>query len=83
MQGLDVAFYKGRSRYHTKYDAVPWLEGGKKAVWAMMETVKAVGDDLANEGRREWEYRGEGEGSGRKAVYFDCGSSLLCVVGVF
>lgn len=46
MAGLDLAFYKGRSRYHTKYDAVPYTLGGKKSLWSMMEVAKGVGTGL-------------------------------------
>lgn len=48
MAGLDLAFYKGRSRYHTKYDAVPYTLGGKKSLWSMMEVAKGVGIGLLN-----------------------------------
>ncbi|KAF8655629.1 hypothetical protein AX16_002983 [Volvariella volvacea WC 439] len=77
MHGVDIAFYKGRSRYHTKYDAVPWLEGGKKAAWAMMEAAKSAGDVLANEGLKKREIKGEALGAGDKAVYFDLFGSAL------
>ncbi|TFK50887.1 Zn-dependent exopeptidase [Heliocybe sulcata] len=69
-EGLDLAFYKGRSKYHTKYDAVPTTEGGRRALWAMMESVLGAGNALLNE-------EGVGKGGG-KAVYFDfLGSSLV------
>ncbi|RDB25285.1 Vacuolar membrane protease [Hypsizygus marmoreus] len=65
MQGLDISFYKGRSRYHTRYDSVPWLEGGERALWAMMETADGAGWALLNRGGEE-EAKGAGD-----AVYFD------------
>ncbi|TFK71053.1 hypothetical protein BDN72DRAFT_958332 [Pluteus cervinus] len=72
MHGMDLAFYKGRARYHTKYDTIPWLEGGKKALWAMMETARAAGDQLANDEVREWERdEHDHEGAGKRPVYFD------------
>jgi hypothetical protein len=40
MEGLDFAFYKGRSKYHTKYDSIVYTEGGRKALWAMMDSVR-------------------------------------------
>ena len=67
MEGLDVAFYKGRSRYHTKYDAVPYTNGGERSLWSMMETAQGVGDALLNMRRHK-----EDQGSGRSPVYFDC-----------
>ena len=48
MQGLDLAFYKGRSRYHTKYDTVPYTAGGKRSLWSMMEVAKGSGIELLN-----------------------------------
>ncbi|KAJ8488101.1 hypothetical protein ONZ45_g14086 [Pleurotus djamor] len=48
MQGLDLAFYKGRSKYHTKYDSIPFTDGGKKSLWSMMETARGAGIALAN-----------------------------------
>ncbi|KDR69787.1 hypothetical protein GALMADRAFT_160277 [Galerina marginata CBS 339.88] len=46
MEGLDLAFYKGRSRYHTKYDAVQYTLGGEKSLWSMMEVARGVGTGL-------------------------------------
>ncbi|KAF9552593.1 hypothetical protein CPC08DRAFT_822791 [Agrocybe pediades] len=71
MEGLDLAFYKGRSRYHTKYDAVQYTLGGKKSLWSMMETAKGVGISLL-EGPREATGGGE-------PVYFDLFKSVLVV----
>ena len=48
MQGLDLAFYKGRSKYHTKYDSIPFTDGGKKSLWSMMEAARGAGIALAN-----------------------------------
>lgn len=63
MDGLDFAFYKGRSKYHTKYDSIPGTHGGKKALWAMMEAVRGAGDALANNANTH--------GKGEDAIYFD------------
>jgi hypothetical protein len=46
MNGLDLAFYKGRSRYHTKYDSVSFMLGGQRSLWSMMETARGVGINL-------------------------------------
>ncbi|KIK60992.1 hypothetical protein GYMLUDRAFT_85025 [Collybiopsis luxurians FD-317 M1] len=49
LRGLDFAFYRGRSKYHTKFDSIPFLEGGDQALWAMMEPTWAAGVALAND----------------------------------
>jgi len=67
MQGLDLAFYKGRSRYHTRYDAIPWVEGGERALWAMMETADGAGSALLNQNENE-----ASGVTGTRPVYFDC-----------
>ena len=65
MDGLDLAFYKGRSKYHTKFDSIPGTQGGRKALWAMMETARGVGQSLLNDaGSRDWREMGN-------VVYFD------------
>lgn len=46
MSGLDLAFYRGRSKYHTKFDAIPHTVGEKAALWAMMEAAKGSGTAL-------------------------------------
>jgi hypothetical protein len=66
MDGLDFAFYRGRSKYHTKYDSIPGMAGGEKALWAMMESVRGAGDTLVNSVDQE------NGPSDEKAVYFDC-----------
>ena len=68
MQGLDLAFYKGRSRYHTKYDTVPYTSGGEKSLWSMMEVAKGVGIELLNRSATEGDQDG---GDGDAPVYFD------------
>ncbi len=73
MDGLDLAFYKGRSKYHTKFDAVPFTLGGERSLWIMMETARGVGENLLsapledNEAEDKVDTNGEGS-----AVYFDC-----------
>lgn len=49
MEGLDLAFYKGRSWYHTKYDAVQHTVGGINSLWSMMEAARGVAVGLLNE----------------------------------
>jgi len=51
MQGLDLAFYKGRSKYHTKYDAVPYTDGHQQSLWAMMEAARGAGNALLNDSK--------------------------------
>ncbi|KAG7452279.1 uncharacterized protein BT62DRAFT_960318 [Guyanagaster necrorhizus] len=47
--GLDLAFYKGRSKYHTKFDAIPYTVGQTRALWAMMEAARGSGVALVND----------------------------------
>ena len=64
MAGLDLAFYKGRSMYHTKYDAVQYTVGGEKSLWIMMETARGIAIGLLKA------HASRAEGSD-DAVYFD------------
>lgn len=69
MEGLDIAFYKGRSRYHTKWDSPSFTNGGAESLWAMIEVARGVGSGLLNQDRASLD-------SGprpRAGVYFDCG----------
>ncbi|KAH7911326.1 hypothetical protein BJ138DRAFT_937247 [Hygrophoropsis aurantiaca] len=73
MNGLDFAFYRGRSRYHTKYDSIPGMGGGEKALWAMMEGTRAASVVLANDDRTH-----DGTAMASKPVYFDLfGAALI------
>ncbi|KAJ6618853.1 hypothetical protein B0H10DRAFT_1794655 [Mycena sp. CBHHK59/15] len=63
MEGLDLAFYKGRSKYHTKFDAIPHTVGQENSLWAMMESAKVSGLALLENDRTH--------GSGDAPVYFD------------
>ncbi|EKM76026.1 hypothetical protein AGABI1DRAFT_122907 [Agaricus bisporus var. burnettii JB137-S8] len=49
MQGLDLAFYKGRSKYHTKLDAIPYTDGHEKSLWSMMQAARGAGVALLND----------------------------------
>ncbi|OBZ69777.1 Vacuolar membrane protease [Grifola frondosa] len=64
MAGLDIAFYKNRAYYHTPQDSIPGMGTGqgRKALWAMMETVRGAGLSLLNDDDME---------GGEPAVYFD------------
>ena len=79
MQGLDVAFYKGRSRYHTRYDAIPWVEGGQRALWAMMETADGAGSALLDQNENETSGTGA---RWNQPVYFDC-KSVHCFLRTY
>lgn len=68
MEGLDFAFYRGRSKYHTKYDSVPGAAGGDKALWAMMEAVRGAGSALVNDDSTHAVKRAK---NGQDAVYFE------------
>lgn len=61
--GLDFSFYRQRSKYHTKEDAIPSL-GGKAALWSMMESTLLAGLAIVDD---------ESDGSNAKGspVYFD------------
>lgn len=73
MNGLDLAFYKGRSKYHTKFDAVPFMSGGERSLWTMMETARGVGENLLNAPFNDDEIEDEFDVNGKDAaVYFDC-----------
>jgi len=51
MEGIDFAFYQGRSKYHTKLDSIPGAGGAKRSLWAMMEAVRGAGMAMLNEDR--------------------------------
>ncbi|KAG5728578.1 hypothetical protein E4T56_gene19613 [Termitomyces sp. T112] len=68
MQGLDFAFYRGRSYYHTKYDAIPFIQGGVRALWGMMETLDAAGCALLDQDNSE---------PSEDVVYFDLFGQLM------
>ncbi|KAI0669436.1 hypothetical protein C8Q78DRAFT_1080139 [Trametes maxima] len=51
LQGFDFAFYKNRAYYHTPRDSIPGMGLGetRKALWAMLETVRGSGLALLND----------------------------------
>ncbi|EJD06808.1 Zn-dependent exopeptidase [Fomitiporia mediterranea MF3/22] len=61
--GIDFAFYRQRSKYHTKEDAIPSL-GGKAALWNMMESTLLASLALVNDANSDI-------GSKNSPVYFD------------
>ena len=67
MEGIDFAFYQGRSKYHTKFDSIPGAGGAKRSLWTMMETVRGAGMALLNEHRTH-----VGSNEPVAPVYFDC-----------
>ncbi|TFK63671.1 Zn-dependent exopeptidase [Pluteus cervinus] len=77
LEGIDFAFYQGRSLYHTPRDNLQDVvgHGSKEALWTMMETVKGVGWALLNEDET---HVGANE-SAQAPVYFDVFGSLFIV----
>ena len=71
MAGIDFAFYRNRAYYHTPFDSIPGMGRGegRKALWAMMETVRGAGLELLN--------GTEIDDNGDTGVYFDGALSLL------
>ncbi|KAL1759812.1 putative zinc metalloprotease [Schizophyllum commune] len=72
MDGADLAFYKGRSRYHTKYDAVQYTDGGVSSLWAMMEAAQGVSGALLSSEAVHGD-------KGGAPVYFDLFGQALIV----
>jgi len=78
MQGLDYAFYKHRSRYHTKYDAMPYTEGGRRALWGMLEGAAGAGRALVDVPLNEEDALPiDVKKGGAGAVYFDRGCLFI------
>ncbi|KAI0351985.1 Zn-dependent exopeptidase [Trametes cingulata] len=72
LEGFDFAFYKNRAYYHTLRDSIPGMghENTRKAIWAMLETVRGAGLTLLNGDRAGTD--------ATKPVYFDVlGRSLI------
>lgn len=70
MEGLDLAFYSMRSKYHTKYDSVASL-GGRASLWAMMAASLRSGKSLVDL------VDTQGQDSGAEVIYFDRESCLF------
>ncbi|QRW05930.1 Peptidase family M28 protein [Ceratobasidium sp. AG-Ba] len=71
MKGLDLAFYRQRSRYHTTYDSVSWL-GHKGSLWLMMENALEAGNSLVS--------RKSETANSADAVYFDIFGRAMVVI---
>jgi len=67
MDGLDLAFYQGRSKYHTKYDSMSGANGAKESLWAMLQSARGVGIALLSDDKLH-----TGDRSVEAPVYFDC-----------
>lgn len=59
MDGVDLAFYKNRALYHTKFDSLTYAEGGRRSLQAMIEAVRHGGLEMldapitSREGRKD------------------------------
>ncbi|KAF9476651.1 hypothetical protein BDN70DRAFT_995500 [Pholiota conissans] len=76
MAGLDLAFYRGRSMYHTKYDSMQYTVGGQKSLWSMMEAARGIGIGLLSEPLVE---KVNAADFNDDAVYFDLFKSKIIV----
>ncbi|KAI9445618.1 hypothetical protein BJY52DRAFT_1315924 [Lactarius psammicola] len=67
MQGADIAFYTGRSRYHTMDDTIRGMGdgGAQKSLWSLLELLHSASDSILN--RSDPISSGENE----RAVYFE------------
>ncbi|KAH9018783.1 hypothetical protein EDB83DRAFT_2528347 [Lactarius deliciosus] len=68
MQGADIAFYTGRSRYHTMDETIRGMGdgGAQKSLWSLLELLHSVSDSILN-GRSDPISNSEHD----KAVYFE------------
>ena len=48
MDGVDLAFYKNRALYHTKFDTLTYAEGGRRSLQAMIKAVRFGGLEMLN-----------------------------------
>ena len=69
MDGVDLAFYKNRALYHTKFDSLTYAEGGRRSLQAMIEAVRYGGLEMLDAPNASREGR-------KDPVYFD-GSSCF------
>ncbi|CAE7139690.1 unnamed protein product [Rhizoctonia solani] len=70
MRGLDLAFYRQRSRYHTVFDSAAWL-GNQNSLWLMMESALEAGNALVSAGPSSKPV---------EVVYFDIYGSSMAVI---
>lgn len=83
MEGLDFAFYKKRAFYHTPYDVVPHLNGGERAISAMLDTCLGAGNALLNNRKIEFGTGGPDSVLGGREnvpVYFDLFGQILLMI---
>ncbi|CAK5277279.1 unnamed protein product [Mycena citricolor] len=76
ISGLDLAFYRGRSKYHTKFDSIPYTVGLERALWAMMDSARSTAVALANDDRTH------GPDGGRMPVYLDLFGKWMVLVSM-
>ena len=67
MDGVDLAFYKNRALYHTKFDSLTYAEGGRRSLQAMIEAVRYGGLEMLDGSV-------EPRGGRKDPVYFDSAS---------
>ena len=69
MQGADIAFYTGRSRYHTMDDTIRGMGNGgaQKSLWSLLELLHSVSNNILNGGSDHLV-----SGKNERAVYFEC-----------
>ena len=63
LEGVDLAFYRRRARYHSKYDAIPFLVDGKRSLYSMMDATLGVVDEFERK-------NSEAHSESTEAVYF-------------
>ncbi|KAF8262682.1 hypothetical protein EI94DRAFT_663412 [Lactarius quietus] len=68
MQGADIAFYNGRSRYHTMEDSIRGMGdgGAQKSLWSLLELLRSVSDNILNGGSDH-----NASDENERAVYFE------------
>lgn len=69
MDGVDLAFYKNRALYHTKFDTLTYAEGGRRSLQAMIEATRYGGLEMLDAPATSRQGR-------KDPVYFD-GPSLF------
>jgi hypothetical protein len=69
MQGANIAFCTGRSRYHTMDDSIRGMGdgGAQRSLWSLMELLRSVSDSILNS---ESDYIASDEKE--RAVHFEC-----------
>ena len=73
MDGVDLAFYKNRALYHTKFDSLTYAEGGRRSLQAMIEAVRYGGLKMLDASATSREGR-------KDPIYFDGSSGLASIL---